>query len=205
MQIGTPGETAGEASLDRPADVAVDSAAGEVYVADTGHRRIAVFDAATGAFKRQWGAYGEAPDAAADPGAFDPAAPPARQFRLASCVELSPDGMVYVCDRTSNRIQVFQKNGTFVKEAVVSATTLGNGGAWDVAFGPGVVYVANGQEQHVAVLDAGTLAVTGTLGAGGRWPGHFLGVGSVATDSQGNLYTGETFEGKRVQKFGRQQ
>jgi DNA-binding beta-propeller fold protein YncE len=113
--------------------------------------------------------------------------------------------MVYVCDRTSNRLQVFQKDGTFVKEAVVSRDTLGAGAVWDVAFGDARLFVADGQDHHVLVLDADTLEVTGTVGAGGRWPGHFYAVGSIAADSAGNLYTGEALEGKRVQKFMRRQ
>jgi DNA-binding beta-propeller fold protein YncE len=183
--------------------VAVDSAANEVYVADTGNRRIVVFDASTGAHKRHWGAYGEAPGAA--PPAYDPAAPAPRQFRTVSCVEVSKDNLVYVCDRESNRIQVFQKNGTFVKEAVISKTTLGSGAVWDVAFssdaGQQMLFVADGTNQQVHVLRRDTLAVAGSFGAGGRWPGTFYGVGSIAVDSRGTVYTGETLEGKRVQKF----
>jgi DNA-binding beta-propeller fold protein YncE len=208
MQIGTPGQTGGADSttgLDRPADVAVDDATGELYVADTGNRRVVVFDAGTGAYKRHWGAYGEAPDPAATLADYDPAAEPARQFRHVSCVEIGPDDMVYVCDRTSNRLQVFQKDGTFVKEAVVPSEAPGGGAVWDVAFGDGIVVVADGHNHTVHVLDADTLEREVSVGAAGRWPGTFYAVGSVAVDSQGNLYTGEAAEGKRVQKFMRRQ
>ena len=114
LQIGKPGQTTGDDSLNKPSAVAVDAAANEVFIADTGNRRIAVFDSETGKFKRAWGAYGEKPGA--DPGAYNPNAAPARQFRDVTCVDIAKDGMVYVCDRTSNRIQVFQKDGKFVKE-----------------------------------------------------------------------------------------
>jgi DNA-binding beta-propeller fold protein YncE len=215
LQIGKPGQTTGDGSLNRPSAVAVDTTANEVFVADTGNRRIAVFDSETGAFKRAWGAYGDKPGA--DPGAYDPNAPAARQFRDVTCVDLSRDGLVYVCDRTSNRIQVFQKDGRFLKEGIVSKNTLGAvvagqfgavssfGSAWDVAFSSDaqqrVLFVADGQDKNVRMLDRATLAPLGVLGQGGRQPGRFLAVGSIAVDSKGNLYTGEQHHGKRVQKF----
>lgn len=207
-QFGTPGQTGGADSttgLNRPADVAVDDGAGELYVADTGNRRIVVFDAGTGAHKRHWGAFGEAPDAAADLGEYDPAAEPARQFRDLNCVELGPDDLIYACDRGSNRIQVFEKDGTFVKEATIAPDTPGGGAVWDVAFGDGLVFVADGRNHAVHVLDAETFERQATVGDAGRWPGTFYAVGSVGVDSQGNLYTGEAAEGKRVQKFTRRQ
>src|SRR5215510_8894686 len=127
LQIGTPGKMEGpdsQTTLNRPAAVAVDAGANEVYVADSGNHRIVVFDSETGVYKRHWGAYGEKPTAAGG-GAYDPAAAPSRQFRDVTCVKIAKDGTVYVCDRTSNRIQVFQKNGTFVKEMVIAKETRG--------------------------------------------------------------------------------
>jgi DNA-binding beta-propeller fold protein YncE len=219
LQIGTPGKMEGpdsQTTLNRPAAVAVDSAANEVYVADSGNHRIAVFDSETGAYKRHWGAYGEKP-AAAGGGPYDPNAPPARQFRDVTCVEIARDGLVYVCDRTSNRIQVFQKDGKFVKEGIVSKNTMGAtvsgqfgvvssyGSVWDVAFSSDpqqrYVFVADGHNKTVHILQRDTLAPVGSFGAGGRLPGQFLAVGSIATDSRGNVYTGEQHHGKRVQKW----
>ncbi len=190
LQIGKAGEVGDKDSktnLNRPADVAVDTAANEVYVADAGtSQRIVVFDATTGAYKRHWGGHGS-------------------DFARLSCVALSKDGQVYVCDRKNNRVQVFKKDGTFVREAVIAKETLGNGSVWDVAFSPDAqqqfAYVADGQNAKVWVLRRGTLESAGSFGSGGRWPGGFYGVGSVAVDSKGVVYTGETFEGKRVQKF----
>jgi DNA-binding beta-propeller fold protein YncE len=215
LQIGKPGQATGDDSLNKPAAVAVDAAANEVFIADTGNRRIAVFDSESGKFKRAWGAYGEKPGA--DPGAYDPNGTPARQFRDVTCVDIAKDGMVYVCDRTSNRIQVFQKDGKFVKEGIVSKNTLGAvvpgqfgavssfGSAWDVAFSSDAqqryLFVADGQDKKVVILDRNTLAPAGTIGQGGRQPGRFLAVGSIAVDSRGNVYTGEQHHGKRVQKF----
>jgi DNA-binding beta-propeller fold protein YncE len=206
LQIGKAGKTEGSDSqtgFNRPGAVAVDSAANELYVADGfGNHRIAVFDANTGAFKRSWGAYGEKPDDAPI-GPYDPNGPPAKQFRTVSCVKIAKDGMVYVCDRQNDRIQVFQKDGKFVKEAFVSKTTTGDGSVWDLAFSPDqrLLYVADGHDKKVWILDRNSLATLGSFGDGGRYPGQFYGVGSVAVDSKGNVYTGETYEGKRVQKF----
>jgi DNA-binding beta-propeller fold protein YncE len=206
LQIGKAGKAEGSDSttgLNKPGGVAVDSAANEVYVADGfGNHRVAVFDATTGAFKRSWGAYGEKPTDT-DPGNYDPNAPPSKQFHTVSCVKIAKDGMVYVCDRQNDRIQVFQKDGKFVKEAFVSKTTTGDGSVWDVAFSPDqkVLYVADGHDKKVWMLDRASLETIGSFGDGGRYPGLFYGVGSVAVDSKGNVYTGETFDGKRVQKF----
>jgi DNA-binding beta-propeller fold protein YncE len=215
LQIGKPGQTTGDEALSKPAAVAVDSAANEVFVADTGNRRIAVFDSESGRFKRAWGAYGEKPGA--DPGAYDPAAAPSRQFRDVTCVDISKDNMVYVCDRTSNRVQVFQKDGKFVKEAIIATTTGGAvvggqfgavssfGSVWDVAFSNDAqqryLFVADGQNKKVRILQRDNLAEVGSIGQGGRQPGRFLAVGSVAVDSRGDVYTGEQHHGKRVQKF----
>jgi hypothetical protein len=207
LQIGKPGEIGAPDSrtgLKRPSAVEVDTQANEVFVADTGNRRIVVFDAATGAYKRHWGAYGTPPDATAPP-AYAAGETAPKQFRTLSCLALSRSGELLACDRDSNRLQVFKKDGTFVREATVSPSTLGSGSVWDAAFSTDAaqrfVYVANGMEHLVHVLRRDTLAEAGTIGAGGRWPGHFFAVGSVAVDSRGNVITGEALEGKRVQKF----
>jgi len=219
LQIGTPGKMDGpdsQTTLNRPSAVAYDAAANEVFVADTGNRRIVVFDADKGLYKRHWFAYGEKATGAA-PAAYAPGDPPAKSFRDVTCIEIARDGQVYVCDRSSNRIQVFRKDGTFVKEGVVSKNTLGatvtgqfgvvssQGSAWDLAFSNDAqqryVFVANGHDKKVHILQRDTLAPVGTFGSGGRYPGQFLAVGSVAVDAQGNVYTGEQHHGKRVQKF----
>ena len=219
LQIGTPGKMEGpdsQTTLNRPAAVAVDTAANEVFVADSGNHRIVVFDSETGAYKRHWGAYGEKPTAAGG-GPYDPGAPAARQFRDVTCVEIAKDGLVYVCDRSSNRLQVFQKDGTFVKEAVIAKDTRGvtvggqfgavssAGSAWDIAFSSDprqqLVFVADGHDKKVIILQRDTLAQVGGFGTGGRLAGQFLAVGSIAADSRGNVYTGEQHHGKRVQKW----
>jgi hypothetical protein len=206
MHIGRAGQVGNndsQTNLNGPSGIAVDDAANEVYVADGfQNRRIVVFDANTGAFKRAWGAYGEkASDENLPP--YDPNGAPARQFRTVTCVKLAKDGMVYVCDRQNDRIQVFTKDGKFQKEAFVSKTTTGDGSVWDIAFSPDqkLLYVADGHDKKIWILDRTTLNTVGNIGSGGRYPGQFYGVGSVAVDSKGNVYTGENLEGKRVQKF----
>jgi len=207
LQIGTPGQSDGPDSmttLSRPSALAIDEAANELYVADTGNRRIVVFDATSGAYKRHWFGSGEKASSAA-PAAYDPAVPSVRSFRDVTCVKISGDGMVYVCDRGSNRIQVFQKNGTFVREMVLAKDTRAEGSVWDVAFSNDApqrfLYVADGLNKTVWVLQRDTLSTVSRFGDGGRYPGLFYAVGSVGVDSKGNVYTGEGSEGKRVQKW----
>jgi len=114
-------------------------------------------------------------------------------------------GGMYVGGGIAPKILEKLKDGTFLKEAFVSKSTLGQGAVWDMAFSNDsqqrFLYVADGSDQKIWVLRRDTLDVVTTVGAGGRWPGHFYGVGNIAVDSKGNLYTGETYEGKRLQKF----
>jgi DNA-binding beta-propeller fold protein YncE len=184
-------------------EVSFDFKANEAYVADgSRNHRIAVIDLNTGAIKRSWGAYGKpATDNAATP--YQPTNP---QFgNPVRCAELSRDGLVYVCDQQNNRIQVFDKTGKFVKEKSVAPATKGAGSVWDIAFSRDnaqrYLYVADGQNMKVRILDRNTLDEISTLGDGGRYPGQFFAVHSIATDSKGNVFTAETLEGKRIQKF----
>jgi DNA-binding beta-propeller fold protein YncE len=190
----------------RVAKVTVDPKANEAYIADGYfNHRVAVLDAATGKMKRFWGAYGAKPDDT-NLGPYDPAAPPAKQFRNpVHCAMLSVDNLVYVCDRVNDRIQVFRPDGTFVKEQFVSKNTKAAGSVWDIAFSKDAqqrfIYLADGQNDRVYILQRDTLQVLTSFGDGGRYPGQFFGVHSIAVDSQGNIYTTETYEGKRIQKF----
>ena len=200
------GDSHDQVSFGRVAKIFVDGSTNEAYLADGYlNKRVAVIDADTGALKRYWGAYGNEPDDG-DLGRYDPDAPPAQQFRNpVHCADLSNDGLVYVCDRVNDRIQVFRPDGTFVKEGFVERKTLGSGSAWDVAFSADpeqtYLYLADGVNAKVHVLDRQSMEVLTSFGDGGRQPGQFFGVHSIATDSQGNIYTTETYEGKRVQKF----
>jgi hypothetical protein len=209
MQIGKPGRSKGSNDLDNlrlPAKTFVDPKTNEVYVADGyGNHRVIVFDAETGKYKRHWGAYGHKPEDV-DLGRYNPSAPPPQQFRNpVHCVDLSNDDLLYVCDRANDRLQVFKPDGTFVKEVFVEKETLGSGSAWDIAFSKDpqqkYIYMADGENDRVHILDRQSLELLTTFGEGGRQPGEFYGVHSIATDSKGNIYTTETYRGQRVQKF----
>jgi hypothetical protein len=209
MQVGHSGKTAGSNDLEnfgRVAKIWVDPKANEAYVADGYlNKRVAVLDADTGKMKRYWGAYGNKPDDT-NLGPYDPKAPPAQQFRNpVHCIERSNDGLVYVCDRANDRVQVFQPDGKFVKEAFYARNTLGAGSVWDIVFskdpGQRFMMLADGQNERVRIINRETLEELTSFGDGGRQPGQFYGVHSIASDSKGNLYTTETYEGKRLQKF----
>lgn len=209
MQIGKPNQSKGSNDVENlrlPAKTFIDKDANEVYVADGyGNHRVIVYDADTGKYKRHWGAYGHKPEDT-DLGKYDPDAPPAQQFRNpVHCAEIANDGLLYVCDRVNDRIQVFHKDGTFVKEGFVEKRTLGSGSAWDVAFSKDpkqtYIYLADGENDRIHILLRDTLEVLTTFGEGGRQPGEFYGPHSIATDSKGNIYVTETYRGQRVQKF----
>jgi DNA-binding beta-propeller fold protein YncE len=209
MQVGRPADGVASTSSERfggVAKIAFDTNANEAYVAD-GYRnkRVAVIDMDDGTVKRYWGAYGNEPEDASL-GPYDPDAPPAQQFRNpVHCAEPTPDGLIYVCDRQNNRIQVFRTDGTFVKEAFIAPRTLGDGAVWDIAFSRDpaqtYLYLADGKNMRVYIIERESLEVLTSFGDGGRQPGQFFAVHSIATDSKGNIYTTETYEGKRVQKF----
>jgi DNA-binding beta-propeller fold protein YncE len=195
-----------QVSFGRVAKIFVDPAANEAYLADGYlNKRVAIIDADSGKLKRYWGAYGNKPDDT-NLGPYKPDAPPAQQFRNpVHCADLSRDGLVYVCDRQNNRLQVFTKEGKFVKEAFFAKNSLSEGAVWDVAFSKDpqqtYIFLADGRNMKIRVLRRENLEELTSFGDGGRQPGQFYAVHSIATDSKGNLYTTETYEGKRVQKF----
>jgi hypothetical protein len=231
LQIGHQGKGGGSndtQNLGGAANLMVDPAANELYVADGYiNHRVIVFDAATGAYKRHWGAYGNKPDDGYftraqerlpgpfngavqnenRPSQYDPKAPPAPQFRIVHSVRIAKDGLVYVCDRTNDRIQVFRKDGTFVKEGFIAKETFGSGSVWDMGFSPDpaqtFLIVNDGTNQLIYVIDRQSLQVVSTFGAAGHWAGQFYGAHVLAVNSKGDLFIGETYEGKRVQKFRR--
>jgi len=208
MQIGKPGQSKGSndvENLKQPAKIFVDPKTNEVYIADGyGNHRVIVFDADSGSYKRHWGAYGHKPDDV-NLGPYKPGDPAAQFRNPVHCAQLSDDGLLYVCDRVNDRIQVFRPDGTFVKEAFLETGTLGSGSAWDIAFSRDpqqkYIYVADGENDRVHILDRESLEVLTSFGEGGRQPGEFYGVHSIATDSKGNIYTTETYRGQRVQRF----
>ena len=209
LQIGKQGPQTNSSDttrLGRPAHMVVDAEANEVYVADGyANHRVIVFDADSGAFKRQWGAYGKPPtDEKLPP--YNPASPPAQQFgNPVHCVRIAKDGLVYVCDRANDRIQVFRKDGSFVREFFVEKNTLANGSVWDLELWPDAnqsfLINADGANNEVRILGRETGATLGAFGRNGRQAGEFHWVHNVAIDSRGNIFTTEVDTGKRIQKF----
>ena len=210
MQIGHPSsEPANSARTDilgLPAGMEVDAEAHEIYVADGYlNKRVIVYDADKGTFKRMWGAYGNQPNDA-DPGVYNQAAPPDQQFRNpVHCVHISRDGLVYVCDRSNDRMQVFTKQGKFVKEFFLKTQTLERGSVWQFVFSNDpeqkFLLVADGGNNVIWTLRREDGAIVGQTGHNGRNAGQFHWVHQIVADSQGNIYTGEVDTGKRVQKF----
>ena len=190
----------------RVAKIFVDQKENEAYISDGYlNKRVAVLDADTGRMKRWWGAYGNKPDDTPLP-PYNPAAPPAQQFyNPVHCANMSVDRLIYVCDRVGDRMQVFTPEGKFVKEAFYEKDTLNSGSVWDVAFSRDAqqryIFMPDGVNEKVRIIDRQTLQELTTFGDGGRQPGQFYGAHSIATDSKGNIYTTETYEGKRVQRF----
>jgi DNA-binding beta-propeller fold protein YncE len=211
LQIGKPIEGADSNSTERlgsPADIAVDVAAHEVYAADGySNRRVVVFDSETGAYKRHWGAYGNKPSDEKTP-PYDPNKPVSQQFgNPVHCVRISKDGLVYVCDRTNDRYQIFKKDGTFVSEHFFERNTRLNGSVYEIAFSPDkeqkFIYMVDGSNGEVRIVDRASNEVLGRFGRVGRQAGEFVAAHNITVDLEGNIYTAEVADGERVQKFRR--
>jgi DNA-binding beta-propeller fold protein YncE len=209
LQIGqrsTGNDSNNTTRLGQPADMAVYPQTNEVFVADGyGNRRVIVFDADTGAYKRHWGAYGNKPDDAAptNPVHQGPGDP---QFNQVHHVRISNDGLVYVADRLNRRIQIFRIDGTFVKEVFVHRETKESAGTVSsLAFSADpqqrFLYVADQTENQILIFDRQTFQELGHIGHLGRYAGQFVSPHNIATDTKGNLFVAEDLGGQRVQKF----
>jgi len=184
-----------------PAGMAIDRANGDIYVADGyGNRRVAVFDK-TGKFLRQWGRQAtdeETRNGVA--GAFS---------KVVHCIALGNDGLVYVCDRQGDRIQVFDKMGKFQRNIWIKTGTPDlpdpRGTAWWVSFSPDAqqkyMYVVNGRNEQIHILDHASGQVLASFGRPGHQLGNFIHGHTMAVDSRGNIYVAETDWGRRVQRF----
>ena len=206
MQIGHAGPSEGSLSktqLGRPAHMEMDVKAREIYVADGyQNRRVIVFDADTGVFKRLWGAFGKPPQ----DGQFPNYVPQAPYFgNPVHCVRLMRDETVMVCDRSNNRIQVFTKAGEFIRQMVFEPSTQGSGSVWDMVVSEDAaqtfMLIADGTNNEVRIARRDSGEVLGVFGRSGRQAGDFHWVHNIASDREGNLYTSEVDTGKRVQKF----
>jgi hypothetical protein len=211
-----PPDSNSKTSVGRAAGIFVDNDRKEVYVADGYlNSRVVKFNALSGVFLKAWGAYGHPP---ADPPLAPPPANPTATYsqqppnenspsfnRPVHCVVVSRDGLVYVCDRSNNRIQVFDREGQFQHQFVFDPATRGNGSTWSIALSPDkdqryLIY-ADGEKNFLRVVERKSGATLGVIGRSGRNAGQFHWVHQVAVDSKGNIYTGEVETGKRIQKF----
>jgi DNA-binding beta-propeller fold protein YncE len=167
-----------------------------------GDHRVSEWDPKTGKNIRIWGAYGKPPSDDPIPH-YDVDSP---QFgNPVHCAQPSNDQILYVCDRTNNRVQLFKFDGTYIKQFTILPDTKGEGSAWEIAFSRDpqqkFMYLTDGANQIIHVFDRQSLKELYSFGGGGRMPGLFYAVHSIVTDSKGNIYTTETYRGQRVQKF----
>jgi DNA-binding beta-propeller fold protein YncE len=210
LQIGKHGESGGSndtRNVNGAAGIAVHEPTNEVFVADGyRNRRVIVFDAATGAYKRHWGAYGNRPDDAAPfTRVYEGRGP--EQFNTVHGIAVSNDGIVYVGDRVNNRIQAFRIDGTYLNEVFIERqTTARFGTGFAAAFSPDAeqryFYVPDGTNKKVQIVERRTMKHIGYFGGyGGKGVGEFSHIHSIATDSRGNVYLGEVDTGRRVYRW----
>ena len=204
LQIGHRGQSKGSNDVEnfgRAADVYVYPKTNEVFVADGYlNRRVIVFDATTGAFKRYWGAYGNKPDDSSERGKD------IQQFGIVHDVRVSNDGLVYVADRQDGRVQVFTLDGKYLKEVFLDKDTKEGTGVASIAFSRDgqqqFIYVADLSKGVVHILNRQTLETVGTIGHTGEHDGKFDHPHNIAADSKGNLYAAELGERIRDGWFG---
>ena len=203
MQIGHSNQSKGDAdtaNVHRAADAWVHPSSNEVFVADGyGNHRVIVFDADSGAFKRMWGAFGKPPGgddscAIVGPKSFPDAEGPAH-YNVAHAIRVANDGTVYLADRENRRVQMFTKDGKFVKQLIRTSAPF----ARNLALSPDpeqqFLYV--GADKGIAVVDRKAFEVIGTIA-----PPGILGAGHhIATDSKGNIYLAQTTSGLQKLAF----
>jgi hypothetical protein len=182
-------------NLAGPTQMFVDPKTNELYVADGyRNRRIVVFDADTGAYKRHWGAYGHKPPdgplgGTPIEGKYDPNNARSQNFATVHCAIQSKEGLIYVCDRVNDRIQVFKTDGSFVKEGLVGANAHGFGSVHGLGLSPDerFLYVADGANKKIWIVRRDDLKVLGSFSSGGRMGGQVMIAHTLAVDSKGNV------------------
>jgi DNA-binding beta-propeller fold protein YncE len=207
LQIGTRGKldtsdssptgydmNSSHTMLNKPSSIALDPTNGDIYVSDGyGNRRVVVFDR-DGHFLRQWGQQGTVAQTEEGVGGVF--------LDTVHCVVLDNAGLVYVCDRKGDRIEVFDKMGNFKKNIYIKK---GTGSAWSIAFSRDpaqkYMFVSDGGNEVIWILDHATGEILSGFGQSGHQAGNFTFLHTLAIDSQGSIITGETIGGRRVQKF----
>jgi hypothetical protein len=191
------------ANANQASGIAVYPKTNEVFISDGYvNRRVLVLDAETATYKRHWGAYGKRPDDSIryqyNPNKMF------EQFSTVHGIGVSRDGLVYAADRNGSRVQVFKLDGTFVAEKGIERQTL-NGTVFGIDFSSDpeqrFAYIPDGRNEKIWILERKTLDIIGSFGCPGHAGGCMTTPHSIAVDAKGNIYIGETWEGKRVQRF----
>lgn len=200
----------------------LDEVANELFIIQ--QKRVLVYDASTGAYKRGWGGHGMPLSEISNdpiPGYTWSGGPPPEERNFVPelhFVEISRDRRVYIGERGQNRIQVFTTEGKWLQDIMVSPNTpaRGCGGVASVKGSPcGTTYklaiskdpqqkylfVADGHNFVIWILDRQSGKTLGQFGGNGRLAGQLHFPNAVSIDTQGNVYTGEVDTGKRIQKF----
>ena len=199
---GAPPMNSSHTLLNKPTGVAVDPSNGDVYISDgNGNHRVVVFDR-EGHFLRQWGRQGSMAEVDAGVGGVF--------LKIVHCVNIGNDGLVYVCDRTGDRIEIFDKMGNYKKSWVVvgkwgAPPHTGPGVACSVGFSPDpaqkFAYIADCSNDEVHIMDRATGKELSNFGRPGHGGGYISSPHSLAVDSKGNIYIGGSLDDRRLQKF----
>jgi sugar lactone lactonase YvrE len=192
-----------ETRVGRAADMIVDPATNELYVSDGYfNHRVVVFDADTGKFKRTWGAYGKPPTD--EKLTYDAKVLPQQFNNPVHGIRMTNDGKIVVSDRGNNRIQVFEKDGKFIREYPVLRDSTAPGVTGSTVFWPdkdqSYWFTSDDPNGQIHILRKSDGQVVGNFGRVGRGPGEFENLHNIAIDKDGNIYTAEV-QGQRVQRF----
>ncbi len=209
LTIGTPGVNKGSNDPDHlggPANFYVEPKTNELFIADGYiNKRVVVYDAATGKYKRHWGAYGKVPNDTEKYQYPVRVNEPPQQYSTLHGLVGSKDGLIYVSDRRGNRIQVFRQNGEFLMEKFVRPETGGSGSGFSLQFSrdpeQSILYLMDGTNQRVWMLRRKDLAILDRFGKPGRQAGEFIRAHMIAIDSKNRMYTGEAGNGRRMQRW----
>ena len=209
LTIGTPGVNKGSNDPDHlggPANFYVEPKTNELFIADGYiNKRVVVYDAATGKYKRHWGAYGKVPNDTEKYQYPVRVNDPPQQYSTLHGLVGSKDGLIYVSDRRGNRIQVFRQNGEFLMEKFVRPETGGSGSGFSLQFSrdaeQSILYLMDGTNQRVWMLRRKDLAIVDRFGKPGRQAGEFIRAHMIAIDSKNRMYTGEAGNGRRMQRW----
>lgn len=209
LTIGTPGVNKGSNDPDHlggPANFYVEPKTNELFIADGYiNKRVVVYDAATGKYKRHWGAYGKVPNDTEKYQYPVRVNEPPQQYSTLHGLVGSKDGLIYVSDRRGNRIQVFRQNGEFLMEKFVRPETGGSGSGFSLQFSrdaeQSILYLMDGTNQRVWMLRRQDLAILDRFGKPGRQAGEFIRAHMIAIDSKNRMYTGEAGNGRRMQRW----